>query len=246
MSKAAFVLVHGTWLGGWIWQRVLPLLHAAGHRAYAPTLTGVGERAHLISPEVGLETHITDITAVIDAEELNRVILVGHSFSGVAATGACDRRKDRIAHLCFFDAIVPVPGRMAAVPRDLSTGALPASFAKRIPGFIDGYKMDFAKDYPIQMLANDDEAEVQAMARRRLTPHPMRGWTDELTLQNGGYSGVACSMIYCAAQRFAPSSDAMVGPARNNPAFRWIDLPISRLGMLSQPRLVADTLLRLV
>lgn len=247
MSRTAFVLVHGSWLGGWIWSPVLERLWAAGHRAFAPTLTGLGERAHLISPEVGLDTHIQDIVGLIEAEELDDIVLVGHSFSGIAITGAADRLRPtrRLRRLVYFDAIIPGPGRMSGAPRDPATGALTEWFTTRQAGFIDGYKMDFFRDYPIRMLANDDEPEVQALARRRITPHPMRGWTDLLTLENGGGDGLPRTLIYCAGQQFAPSSDAMVGPARNNPDWQWIDLPVSRLGMLSQPDLVARTLLAL-
>jgi pimeloyl-ACP methyl ester carboxylesterase len=242
-ERLNFVLVHGTWLGGWIWSEVVPLLFAAGHRAYAPTLTGVGERAHLISPEVGLETHIHDITGVIDAQELRNVVLVGHSFSGIAATGAADRRREAIRKIIFYDAIIPVPGRMAGVMRDPATGQLPPRFVEHARKFVDGYKMDFFADYPIQMLANDDEPEVQAMARRRITLHPMRGWTDELVLQHGGWNGLPRGLITCAGQKFSPSSDAMVGPAKADPAFDIVNLPVSRLGMLSHPALVANTLI---
>jgi pimeloyl-ACP methyl ester carboxylesterase len=240
-----FVLVHGTWLGAWIWKEVVPLLFAAGHRAYAPTLTGTGERAHLIGPDVGLETHIQDIAALIDSHELDRVVLVGHSFSGIAVTGVADRRRDRIAHLCFFDAIVPTPGRMSGVVRDPQTGAYPDYFQKRIAGFKDGYKMDFFADYPIQMLANDDEPEVQALAYKHVTHHPMRGWTDGLVLQNGCWAGLSRSLIICAGQKYQPSSDAMLGPAKADSDFRIERLPISRLGMLSKPKLVADALIKL-
>lgn len=244
-TRMNFVLVHGTWLGGWIWKEVVPLIYAAGHRAYAPTLTGLGERAHLLTPEVGLETHIDDITGVIDAEELDNVVLVGHSYSGIAATGAADRRRDRIRKIVFYDAIVPVPGRMSGVTRDPVTGALPARFLDHAAKFIDGYKMDFFADYPLRMLANDDEPELQAMARRRITPHPMKGWTDELTLRNGGWTGLPRGLVICGAQVYSPSSDAMLGPAKSDPGFDIVTLPVSRLGMLGKPQIVAKALIEM-
>ena len=92
-------------LGGWIWADVAQRLRGAGHRVFTPTLTGVGERHHLIRPDIGLATHIADITAVIDYEDLRDVILVAHSFSGVAATGALDARRDRVRQFAFFDAL---------------------------------------------------------------------------------------------------------------------------------------------
>ncbi|MEX1167556.1 MAG: alpha/beta fold hydrolase, partial [Hydrogenophaga sp.] len=80
--KPTFVLVHGAWHGAWCWSRVLPLLREAGHTAHAVTLTGVGERAHLLSAAVDIDTHIQDVVGLIDAEELSDVILVGHSYAG--------------------------------------------------------------------------------------------------------------------------------------------------------------------
>jgi pimeloyl-ACP methyl ester carboxylesterase len=239
-----FVLVHGTWLGAWIWKDVVPLIHAAGHRAHAVTLTGTGERAHLIGPDVGLETHIQDIMGLIESHDMKRVVLVGHSFSGVAITAVADRMRERVHRLVYFDAIVPAGNIITAMPRDPKTGDLPDYFRRRMSGFGDGYKMDFFADYPIQMLANDDEAEAQMLAKRNIRPHPMRGWTDQVELKNGGWSGLPRTLIICGGQRHRPSSDAMLGPAKGDPGFEVITLPISRLGMITKPKLVADALLR--
>ena len=237
-----FVLVHGTWLGGWIWRDVRALLEADGHRVFTPTLTGCGERAHLMAPDIGLETHITDITAVLDWEELDDVILLGHSFSGIAITGAADRRRDRIRHLVYMDALVPRAGRMSGAWRDPQTGELTEKFQKRIPKFIDGYQMDYWAEYPLRMLLNEGHAEIDALVQRQVKPHPMRGWTDVLSLQNGGWEGLPRSYIRAAAQDFAPSSDDMPGPAKDNPDWTWLDLPIDRLGMLTAPETVAGAL----
>ncbi len=76
---ANYVLVHGGWFGGWCWDKVVPLLQAAGHRVYTPTLTGMGEQAALLTPEVGLDTHIQDVVNLIETNDLQKVILVGHS-----------------------------------------------------------------------------------------------------------------------------------------------------------------------
>jgi pimeloyl-ACP methyl ester carboxylesterase len=108
------VLVHGAWHGAWCWRRVLPLLRGAGVEAHAVTLTGVGERAHLLSPAVDLHTHIQDVVGLIEAEELQRIVLVGHSYAGVVVTGVADRlqreRPGTLAHLVYLDAAVPSPG----------------------------------------------------------------------------------------------------------------------------------------
>src|SRR5262249_60744980 len=89
---ATFVIVHGAWGGGWSWNKfVVPLLRQAGHQAYAVTLTGLGERAHLASPAIDLETHVQDVVNVLFYEDLRDVILVGHSYGGMVSTGVADR-----------------------------------------------------------------------------------------------------------------------------------------------------------
>lgn len=241
--KQPFVLVHGTWLGGWIWADVADRLRSKGHRVYTPTLTGVGERAHLARPEVGLETHITDITSVIDCEELEDVVLLGHSFSGVAVTGAADRRHQKIAHICFFDAVIPTRDRLSAVETNPDGSDTPG-FAKRRADFINGYLMDFWRSYPLKMLVGDDQPAVQAKLKRRITPHPAKAWTDRLTLVNGGWEKLSRSCIRLTGQRFAPSSEMMWGPSRA-PGWINIDLPRERMAMLTHPGEVAKALLSL-
>ena len=105
-----FVLVHGAWHGAWCWQRIVAPLWAAGHRAFAVTLTGSGERAHLLAPTITLKTHIADVANLIEAEELHGAILVGHSYAGVLITGVADRLAHRLAHLVYVDAVVPHSG----------------------------------------------------------------------------------------------------------------------------------------
>ncbi len=96
---ATFVLVHGAWHGGRCWRKVIPFLEAAGHEVYAPTLTGLAERASELSPDVGLETHIQDIVGLLEEKDLQGVILVGHSYGAMVITGVVDRVPERIAHL---------------------------------------------------------------------------------------------------------------------------------------------------
>ena len=107
---ATFVLVHGGGHGGWCWRKVVPMLTGAGHSVYTPTLTGMGERIHLLNGSVDLEVHIEDVAAVVRYEDLSEVILVGHSYGGIVITGAADRELDRVAHLVYLDAIIPEDG----------------------------------------------------------------------------------------------------------------------------------------
>src|SRR3954452_4236427 len=110
-DQATFVLVHGAWHGGWCWKRLTPLLRAAGHEVVVPTLTGLGERSHLLTPEVGLDTHIRDITAVLKYEDLHNVVLIGHSYGGMVIAGVAEEVPERIAQLVYLDAFLPDNGK---------------------------------------------------------------------------------------------------------------------------------------
>jgi pimeloyl-ACP methyl ester carboxylesterase len=109
-----YLLVHGAWHSGQAWERVVPLLVSAGYRVLAPSLTGHGDKAHLLSPEVGLDTHVDDIVNLIVEEDLTEVILVGHSYAGLIISSVANQVPDRIAHLVFLDAMVPQDGQGAA------------------------------------------------------------------------------------------------------------------------------------
>ncbi len=236
-----FLLVHGTWHGGWVWRDVAARLRAAGHRVATPTLTGCGEREHLSRPDVGLDTHIMDLVNVVRFQELTDIIVVGHSFTGVAMTGLIDRMPANIRHAVYFDAIVPSETRRAGVPRD-ADGRLPDWFVERSQHFEDGYKMDLWRDYPIDMLLPPEHPQAERV-RRLITTHPAKTWTDELTLKNGGWQSVARTFIHCVGQTYRMSSEKMVGPARG-PGWEFMELDVPRDGMITHPELVADTLLK--
>ena len=123
-----YVLVHGAWGGGWAYRRVDSLLTAAGHRVYRPTLTGLGERVHLGTPEVGLTTHVTDVVNVLLFEDLRDVVLVGHSYGGMVITGVADRVPERVRHLVYLDALLPEDGESLVTA---SRGTRLEAFARR-------------------------------------------------------------------------------------------------------------------
>ncbi|WP_108810421.1 alpha/beta fold hydrolase [Sphingorhabdus sp. Alg231-15] len=238
-----FILVHGTWLGGWIWQDVAQALRKMGHRVFTPTLTGVGERHHLTNPDIGLGTHINDIVGVIDYEELSDVILIGHSFSGMAITGAADVRKEKIRHIGFFEALIPHEGRMTAVEMN-ADGSETEKFRERRSRFLDGYQMVFWDDYPIEMLVGNEYPKVRAKLRKLLTPHPADAWTDKLILKNGGWRDLPRTYLRGTKQEFAPSSIKMWGPAKQ-PGWDWIDVPVGRMGMMTHPEIMASAFAKL-
>jgi pimeloyl-ACP methyl ester carboxylesterase len=169
---ANFVLVHGAWHGGWCWRHVVQALSAAGHRAHAVTLTGVGERMHLMSPAITLETHICDVVDAMDAEELQQVVLAVHSYAGMIGTAIADRLPGRLAHLVYVDAVVPKPGESwssthASATREARLAAAAASEDFSFP----------PPDPSVYGLEGQDHAWVM----RRQTPHP--GHTYQAALQ---------------------------------------------------------------
>ena len=109
-KKSTYVLVHGAWGGGWDWRHVADLLTADGNKVYRVTLTGQGERSHLASTNIDLDTHITDVVNVILWENLHDVVLVGHSYGGMVITGVADRVPERIKHVIYIDALLPMNG----------------------------------------------------------------------------------------------------------------------------------------
>ena len=115
-----FVLVHGAWHGGWCWRRVSDRLLTAGHRVFTPTLTGLADRAHLLTPEVNLMTHVQDVVGLIQSEELEDIVLCGHSYGGMVITGVAEALRSRIDAMVYLDAFVPEPQQslVDAMPED--------------------------------------------------------------------------------------------------------------------------------
>ena len=110
-AKTTFLVCHGAWSAGWAWKKMHPLMAAAGYRLVTPSYTGLGERAHLANPSIDLETHIADILNVIKYEDLHDIVLLGHSYGGMVATGVADRARDDVKQLIYLDAFVPRDGQ---------------------------------------------------------------------------------------------------------------------------------------
>jgi pimeloyl-ACP methyl ester carboxylesterase len=166
-----FVLVHGAWAGGWSWRPNAQGLRKAGHEVYTPTLTGLGERIHLMSPQIDLYTHITDIVNVIKYEELADVVLVGHSYGGMVVTGVADALADKISSLVYLDAFVPENGQSLI-------SLVPPGFPAPTP----------ASDYtlaPLPAAVFGTSPEVAAFVDARTTPHPTACFTQLLKLTGG-------------------------------------------------------------
>lgn len=185
---AHFVLVHGAWHGAWCWRHVTEALIRRGHRAHAVTLTGLGERAHLLSPAITLETHIADVIGVIEAEELSDVVLAVHSYAGMLGTAVADRLPGRLSHLVYVDAVVPKPGESWSSTHARATreARLAAAAADPNHSFPPPDPVVFGLDG----LAHD-------WVRRRQTPHPGHTYEAPLDFDTRRVAQVPRTFINC-------------------------------------------------
>jgi len=231
---AIYVLVHGAWHGGWCWKKVTPLLRAAGHEVLTPTLTGLGERAHLAGPDIDLSTHIQDVLNVLEYEELGDVVLVGHSYGGMVITGVADRAAARLAHLVYLDAFVPDDGRrlMDFVPEERRTDFLEGAKASG-----DGWRIPAP---PLGRFGVTDEQDLR-WAEPRIVPQPLKTFTQPVHLPNGA-AVLSRTYLWCkgyTAGSFGPFAER----ARTDPAWRCHELDTGHDAMITAPADVARLLL---
>jgi len=176
---ATFVLVHGGGHGGWCYQRVAPLLRGAGHDVYTPTLTGLGERAHLLRADIDLDFHIGDIVNVLHFDDLRDVILVGHSYGGMVITGVADRATERVGKLVYLDAATPKNGE------SLVDHAGPVINAVRPYGeVVDGIELVLLPGPDAGRLYGVEDPDDLAWMADRLTGHPWQCFEQKLVLGN--------------------------------------------------------------
>ncbi len=238
-SDTAVVLVHGAWHGAWCWGRVLPLLRADGARAHAVTLTGVGERAHLLSSTVNLQTHIQDVIGLIEAEELARVLLVGHSYAGMVITGVADRMQrlqpGLLARLVYLDAAVPCPGDSWSSHHSDETRQARIEAAKASGG------LSFpAPDAALFGLAGEDRDWVN----RRQTPQPFRLYQQPLDFDEALVAQIPRTFIDCSQPALATIAPARAR-VRSEPGWQVLEMATGHDPMVSQPVQLAELLLAL-
>jgi len=176
---ATYVLVHGGGHGGWCYQKVKRLLEPEGHEVFAPSLTGLAERAHLLSPDVDLDLQINDVVQLLHYWNLHDVVLVGHSYGGMVITGVADRAADRIGKLVYLDAANPTNGQ------SLVDVAGPIIEAVRPMGTtVDGIELVLLPSPEAGMFYGvTDPADLAWMAER-LTGHPWKCFEQKLVLTN--------------------------------------------------------------
>jgi pimeloyl-ACP methyl ester carboxylesterase len=234
---ATYVLVHGGAHGGWCYQRVAALLRSAGHSVYTPTMTGVGERSHLLRPDIDLDLHIRDIVAVLHYEDLRDVILVGHSYGGMVITGVADRAPDRVGHIVYLDAATPVNGESLA---DLAASLMEA--ARRQARVIDGVDLVlFPGTEPMPHYGVTEPDDI-AWMEARLTPHPWKCFEQPLRLTNeAALWEVPQTHIVCTSTLSTRDPARM---ERARAAARVWDIDTGHDLMITEPEAVTELLLR--
>jgi pimeloyl-ACP methyl ester carboxylesterase len=229
-----YVLVHGAWHGGWCWQRVRPLLRAAGHRVHSPSLTGLGERKHLARREINLDLHIIDIIGLLEMEDLKDVVLVGHSYGGMVITGVADRAPKRIAKLVYLDAFVPENGKAAAdyiVPERAAGMRAAAKATGMVP------------PPPMSLWGITDPKDI-AWIKPREAPHPLQCMVQPMRFTDtSAWTRIPKTFIYCS-QPATGSFDSFAAKYRKDPAWRFHELKTGHDAMILQPKELANILLK--
>jgi pimeloyl-ACP methyl ester carboxylesterase len=230
---ATFVLVHGAWRGSWCWKRVRTALQSRGHDVFTPTLTGVGERSHLLSPDVNLETHINDIVNLLQWEELTDVVLCGHSYGGCVISGAADRVPNRIGALVYLDAFVLENGQclydtLPPAQRDLQLDLT------RQHG--DGWKVP-----PIPPEVFNVNARDREWVNRQCTAQPLATFQQALELR--GRSAVAIPTTFILANGWTDSPFPAFYERAKVKGWNTLTIPCGHDVMLDRPEELTTALL---
>jgi pimeloyl-ACP methyl ester carboxylesterase len=235
---ATYVLVHGGAHGGWCYRKVAPLLRRAGHEVLTPTLTGLGERSHLASPDVDLDMHIRDICAVLHYDDLRDVILVGHSYGGMVITGVADRASDRIGKLVYLDAANPVNGQsLVDITGSLIEGLRPAGKV------VNGVELVlFPGTEPLPHYGVTDPDDI-AWMEQRLVPHPWKCFEQALEVTNEVALRAITEYHVVCTSTLATRDPKMMAAARDQGRLWAIDSGHDL--MITEPEAVADALLEI-
>jgi pimeloyl-ACP methyl ester carboxylesterase len=243
-----YVLVGGAWLGGWCWQKVARQLRDDGHDVYPATLTGLGERVHLASPEVDLETHITDVVNLIEFEDLNHVVLLGHSYGGLVITGAADRIPERISELVYLDTM-PLPNGGMLIEK--FPPELRERTEEQVQELGEGWMFPIPPQEELANMASLEgvDEDQLGLLYSRATPQPFGTYTQPLRLENPAREelpkvGIVCSFSLAQVQEMI-SSDNPLFRELAGPEWRFVELPTGHWPMFSRPEDLAELLLEL-
>lgn len=229
-----YVLVHGAWGGSYQFGKVRRLLQSAGHEVFTPSLTGIGERAHLSSPQISLSTHIADVVNTILYEDLSDIVLLGYSYGGMVVTGSLDHIADRVHDLVYLDAFVPSDGD--------TVGMLHGRLSAREPSRI-------GQPWLVQPIDRtyDDPADADRFGPRR-TPHPAACFTEPVRCARP-VEDQDFSLTYIKASDDEPVGDSafwkVAARTKDNPRWRYREVDTNHMIPINRPQELADLLMEL-
>ena len=232
-TTKTFVLVHGAWHGAWCWRRVADLLEQKGHKVFAPTLTGLGDRSHLITKDVNLTTHITDVVNLIEWENLDNFVLVAHSYGGIIASGVAEKVSSKISSIVFLDAFMPEDGETL--------------LEKSSPAFVDAIKGAMAKgDVGIKappasafgITADGDKAWVDS----KTTAQPVGTYAEKASY-TGGREKIARKTFIRAKGYKSATFDANLAKVKANSSWKIFELETGHDVMVIAPDRLTEILL---
>ena len=189
-NKPHFLLIHGAWHGGWVWKEISEILSYQGYSVSTPTLTGLGEKKHLLSSKITIDTFIEDVVNHIIFENLNNIILVGHSFAGSVISGVADKLKDRIQKLIYFDAVILKDGQK---PFDIAPKELVKQRIELAKRFGNGISIPAPSADAFGVF----DVKKSLLLEEKLTPHPLSTYQSKLTIKNEIGNGIPLFYIFC-------------------------------------------------
>lgn len=236
MAASTFVLQHGAWHGGWCWNKVARILRSRGHVVYTPTQTGLGERRHLLSPMITLDTFVTDLLNLIVFEDLQDVVLVGHSFAGTTISGVGERAPDRIQHLVYLDSLILEGGSTV-----LDT--LPSAIVEDRRRSIERAGAVSLPCPPPAFFGVSEPGDAAWMSER-LTPHPAGTYLSPMPLKGEVGAGLPRTYVACVEPVLA-SVAAVHEWVRAAAGWGYCEIPAPHNAMTTHPDTVADLVERL-
>jgi pimeloyl-ACP methyl ester carboxylesterase len=233
---ATFLVAHGAWSAGWVWKKMRPILRERGHELFTPTYTGLGERVHLASRDVGLETHIADILGVLQFEDLRDVVLVGHSYGGMVATGVADRAPERLAQLVYLDAFVPRDGQCQFDLQSPETRDRMHEAARTVG---EGWRIP-----PNPVPPDTSEADIAWVTPRRVM-QPLRTFEQPVHLTGAG-ERLPKAFIYCTRSAPGDAFRQFAERARSETGWRYFEIDASHSPHVTAPTSLATLLEEIV
>jgi len=230
-----YVLIHGAFHGGWCWKRVAQILRTAGQVVYTPTLTGLGERAHLLSPGIGLDTHVQDVMGLLEYEDLHDVVLVGHSYGGMVITGVAENCPERLAQLVFLDAFIPGNGQALI---DLFPPEMAAELREQTNLEGEGYRLSSS---PPEIFGVTKEEDL-AWVKPRLVAQPFKTYLDPVEISNPKAAQIPLTYIYCQHPRSLLKQ--FVESIRMNKNWQFWEITAGHDAMIVEPKKVSYLLLK--